>query len=223
MPDASLHMFEIEQSSIVDISLPLGVRVSADSAPCLAKPARQPTQHECHLDTSLLPLSVRSQMCQSRQRCQLPLRWHSALDEPHIDTLLHHEPAAQHVSMLGKSHHRQGNSQACLRPFGILVCELQIVVKEQSGNQLGHFHPTDVCRPCVQQSFEALRQDEHLLLPRHIRAPEPNVKKKRPGCVSAVNRPIETTTYACLRCPPSASDLGGSLRRLRRILLCCGG
>jgi len=90
--------------------------------------------------------------------------------------------------MLGKRHHRQGNSQACLRPFGILVCELQIVVEEQSGNQLGHFHPAYVCYPGDQQSFQTRRQDKHLLLPRHIRAPEPNVKKKRPGGVSTVDK-----------------------------------
>jgi hypothetical protein len=95
-------------------------------------------------------------------------------------------------------------------------------VEEQGGYQLGHFHPAYVCRTCAQQSINALRQDKDLLLPRHIRAPEPNVKKKRPGRVSTVTGIVQKPTYACLPCPPSASDLDGSPQHLRRKPPCCG-
>jgi hypothetical protein len=33
----------------------------------------------------------------------IALRWHSALVQPHVDTLLHHEPAIQCVSMADKN------------------------------------------------------------------------------------------------------------------------
>ena len=95
-------------------------------------------------------------------------------------------------------------------------------MEEQSGDQLRHFHPAYVCRPYVQQSIPAVRQDKHLLLPRHIRAPEPNVKKKRPGRISTVNTLVETTTYAYPRYPPSTNDLDGSPPHPRRKPLCCG-
>ena len=52
--------------------MPLRVRASVDSAPCLASSTRQSTQHEFHLDTSLLPRSGRSQICASRRCCCLP-------------------------------------------------------------------------------------------------------------------------------------------------------
>lgn len=84
--------------------------------------------------------------------------------------------------------------------------------------------PSSLCLPFkCQRATTALRQAKHLLLPRHIRAPEPKVKKKRPGQVSGVNFSMGTTTYACLPCPPSANDLGGSPPRPRRKPLCCGG
>jgi len=106
LPDSSLHMFKIEErQSVVDILLPLRVRALADGAPCLIHSTGQPTRHNRYLDTSLLSHFVRSQMCKSKCRSQSPLRWYSALDEPHVDTLLHHEPAAQCVSMIGKRHY----------------------------------------------------------------------------------------------------------------------
>jgi hypothetical protein len=126
--------------------------------------------------------------------------------------------SAQHARINWKD-----NSQACLRPFSILVRELEIVVEEQSRYQLGHFHPAYVCHTSVQQLITALQQNKYLLLPRHIRAPEPNVKKKRPGKVSTATETIENPTYACLPYPPSASDLDGSPQHLRRKPPCCGG
>jgi hypothetical protein len=46
----------------------------------------------------------------------------------------------------GQERDQRGNSQACLRPFGLLVCELEIVVEEQGRYQLGHLHPAYVYR-----------------------------------------------------------------------------